>query len=76
MEPSSGFHVLVRTGDASPEVESALRDLGSPARAGLHRYFYVSRANQTVVMTLAPDAPLAVRLRKVAGWSEPGAYDS
>jgi hypothetical protein len=75
MEPSSGHHVLVRSGDASAEVERALRNLGSPERAGLHRYFYVSRADQTVVMTLAPDAPLAVRLRGEAGWTEPGAYD-
>lgn len=71
MTPTPGYHVLIKQGDASAEVEAALVRLGSPADAGLHRYFFVSRADQTVVMAAAPDAPLAALLRAGRGWSEP-----
>jgi hypothetical protein len=67
----SGFHVLTREGDGTREVEAAIAHHGSPERAGLHRYFYVSRANQTVVMTVDQDSPLAAVLRELGGWSEP-----
>jgi hypothetical protein len=66
------FHVLTRDGDASREVEEAVRTIGTPEQAGLHRYFFVSRAHQTVVMTQSPDAPLARSLRGREGWREPG----
>jgi hypothetical protein len=75
MERLPEYHVLTREGDATGEVESVVRDLGSPESAGLHRCFFVSRARQTVVMVRGLDSPLAVRLRAM-GWSEPAAQDT
>jgi hypothetical protein len=70
--PPPSFHVLTRQGDATHEVDFALRDLGtSPEEAGLHRYFFVTRANQTVVMARAAHVPIAHALRE-RGWDEPG----
>jgi len=65
-------HVMTREGDASAEIEALLRSLGSAEHAGLHRHFYVIRANQTVVMTRGSDTPLAEALRLRPGWREPG----
>ena len=66
-----GYHVLTRDGDGTGEIEAALRTAGSPQSAGLHKYFYVARANQTVVMATSPDAAIAVALRGLPGWREP-----
>lgn len=67
----SGFHVLTARGDATEQVDSAVREIGSAEAAGLHRVFFVSRADQTVVMTRTADSELAVALRRVGGWEEP-----
>lgn len=68
-------HVFTRRGDASAEVEGLLREFradGTPEEAGFVRYFYVTRAEQTVVLVASREAPFAVRLRSLAGWQEPG----
>jgi hypothetical protein len=68
----SEYFVLIRPGDATREVEEALRDLRLPPEAaGLHRHFFVTRARQTVVMATGPDAPISARLM-ARGWSVPG----
>ena len=66
------YHILTKRGDAQQEIERIVARVGDSQRAGLHRYFYVSRANQTVVMTATVDAPLAQALRLAGGWAEPG----
>ena len=65
------YPVFVRAGDAVDEVDTLVRELGGADAAGLHRHMYVTRADQTVVMTTTPDAPLAVALRARASWLEP-----
>ncbi len=66
------YHVLTTRGDMTGRVETALRELGLDAEgAGLHRFFYVTRANQTLAMVRDADCPHALRLRDL-GWSEPG----
>lgn len=65
------YHVLVRKGDGTAEVAELIREIGSEAKAGLHRCFYVTRAQQTVVMVTEPDAELARRLAGRKGWSAP-----
>lgn len=72
MTGSPEYHVLTKAGDATQEVEVAVRELGPPERSGLHRFFFVARANQTVVMTVDSESPLANLLRVRAGWMEPG----
>lgn len=68
------FHVFIRRGDARAEVDSLLRQLGStPEAAGMHKYIFVAKADQTVVMLVGPDVPLAQSLRGRAGWQEPSA---
>jgi hypothetical protein len=64
-------HVLIKNGDASREVDEAVRALGSPAAAGLDRHFFVTRANQTVVMAASSTAPIVRVLLGGAGWLEP-----
>lgn len=71
MSASQTYHVLVCDGDCLGEVDEALKSIGSPGEAGLHRHFFVTRANQTVVMTTDADAPLARALRDRPGWREP-----
>ena len=71
MEDSIAHHVMTRRGNALPDIERELARLGSPETAGLHRHFFVSRANQTVVMATRADAPIAVALRALPGWDEP-----
>ncbi|MEX2582394.1 MAG: hypothetical protein WD766_03930, partial [Gemmatimonadota bacterium] len=61
-------HVLVKDGDASAEVDEAVRQVGSPDAAGLHRYFFVARANQTVVMADGSASPIVAHLRRSPGW--------
>jgi hypothetical protein len=65
------YHVLIKVGDATREVEDAVREAGSAEAAGLHRHFFVSRADQTVVMATGDDAPIVRRLRSGRGWAEP-----
>lgn len=72
----SVYHVFTKPGDALHEVEAAVRTLKARGvareAAGMYRGMYVTRADQTVVMTETPDSPLAVELRGIPGWSEPG----
>jgi hypothetical protein len=68
----SDYHILIRQGDASAEIEQLLREAGPNEPTGLRRYYYVSRANQTIVMTTDANAPIARRLREREGWREPG----
>jgi hypothetical protein len=66
------FPVFVARGDARAEVDRLLGELGlAPEAAGFRKYFYVAKAEQTVVMTLGRDTPLAAALRGRRGWSEP-----
>ena len=66
------FPVFVKRGDVRAEVDRLLSDLGTtPQQAGFHKYFHVAKANQTVVMVLGRDTPLAVALRGRSGWVEP-----
>jgi len=71
MSAGTGYHVFTRDGDGTAEVDALVRSLGSAQVAGLHRHFYVTRADQTVVMTASPDSPLALELRKLPAWREP-----
>ena len=68
---STGYHVLTKDGDGTVEVAEVLRRIDD-GKGGLYRYFYVSRANQTVVMTENSSSPLAELLRSRGGWREPG----
>jgi hypothetical protein len=72
MSERRAFHVLTKKGDAQREVERIVASLGGNDNAGLHRYYYVSRANQSVVMTERPNSRLAEVLRSSGGWAEPG----
>jgi hypothetical protein len=69
--PNPAYHVLIKAGDASAEVEAAARRLGDASGAGLHRHYYVSRANQTVVMATGPEAPITRLLLEASGWKAP-----
>jgi hypothetical protein len=70
------YHVFTKPGDALHEVESAVQALKARGvvreAAGMYRGMYVTRADQTVVMTETADSPLAVELRGRPGWNEPG----
>lgn len=67
--------VFLKRGDASAEVESllkAVRDRGeSPEAGGFLRYFFVTQAEQTVVMVTGSDTAFAAELRGRKGWSAP-----
>ena len=69
-------HVLTRTGDGLADVESALASLAArgigQTEAGFQKAFFVTRADQTVVLTTVRASPLAAELRATAGWKEPG----
>ena len=73
---SDVFHVFTRQGDAVREVEAALEALKargvSRQDAGLYKCMFVTRADQTVLMTETRDTPLAVEVRARGGWLEPG----
>lgn len=71
MSGEGTYHVLTKSGDALAEVRTTLEACGPAASAGLHRYFYVTRADQTVVMAADAGAPIALELRRRGGWSEP-----
>jgi hypothetical protein len=70
------YHVFTRPGDALGQVEDAVRALRERGvereAAGLYRAMYVTRADQTVVMTETRGSPLAEELRARGGWGEPG----
>jgi hypothetical protein len=73
---SEPYHVFIKGGDAVREVEGALdtlkkRGVGK-GDAGLYKCMYVTRANQTVLMTESRDTALAAEMRGRPGWSEPG----
>lgn len=69
-------HVLTRQGDGLVDVDAALAGLEARGidreAAGYHRAFFVTRADQTVVMVTSREAPLAEALRGWPGWREPG----
>lgn len=73
---SEAYHVFTRQGDAVRDVEAALGALQargvSKADAGLYKCMYVTRADQTVLMTESRDTALANEVRSRGGWSEPG----
>ncbi len=73
---SEPYHVFIKGGDAVREVEGALDALKKRgvARhdAGLYKCMYVTRANQTVLMTESSATALAAEMRGRPGWSEPG----
>lgn len=70
------YHVLTHRGDARAEVDRVLEELkrehGPEADPGFHKYLYVTKADSTVVMVEAMDAPVARALRGRPGWQEPG----
>lgn len=73
---SEPYHVFIKGGDAVREVEGALdalekRGVGRDG-AGLYKCMYVTRANQTVLMTESRDTALAAEMRGRPGWMEPG----
>jgi len=69
-------HVLTRPGDGLAEVDAALADLAARGvdreAAGFRKAFFVTRADQTVVMVRSRQDPLADALRRRPGWREPG----
>ena len=70
--PPEVYPVFVARGDSRAEVDRLLKELApSPHTAGFHKYFYVAKADQTVVMTLGRETPLALALRGRGGWIEP-----
>ena len=70
------YHVFTKPGDAVREVEAALDALKargvSREGAGLYKCMYVTRADQTVLMTESRDSALATEMRGRGGWLEPG----
>ena len=70
------YHVFTRAGDAVRDVEAAVEALKargiSKADAGLYKCMYVTRADQTVLMTESRDSALASEVRGRGGWTEPG----
>jgi hypothetical protein len=69
-------HVLTRPGDGLADVDAALGDLAGRGvdreASGFQKAFFVTRADQTVVMVSSRAAPLAAELRGRPGWREPG----
>ena len=73
---SEPYHVFIKGGDAVREVEVALdalkkRGVGRDG-AGLYKCMYVTRADQTVLMTETGGTALALEMRGRPGWSVPG----
>ena len=70
------YHVFTRAGDAVREVEAALKALAARGvtaeGAGLYKCMYVTRADQTVLMTESRSSALAEEVRGRGGWAEPG----
>jgi hypothetical protein len=73
---SEPYHVFIKGGDAVREVESALDALKKRGvtreGAGLYKCMYVTRADQTVLMTESAGSALALEMRGRPGWAEPG----
>lgn len=73
---SEPYHVFIKAGDSVAEVEAALDALKgrgvTRTDAGLYKCMYVTRANQTVLMTETRDTALAAEMRGRPGWTEPG----
>ena len=69
--PDEAFPVFIRRGDGRAEVDGLVTELGGPDAAGFLKYFFVAKADQTVVMTRHRTAPLAAALRSRRGWTEP-----
>ena len=73
---SEPYHVFIKGGDAVREVEAALDALKkrgvSREGAGLYKCMYVTRADQTVLMTESTGSELAREMRGRPGWTEPG----
>ncbi|MBW3572125.1 MAG: hypothetical protein KY467_13580 [Gemmatimonadetes bacterium] len=73
---SQPYHVFIKGGDSVREVEAALDALRgrgvSRQGAGLYKCMYVTRADQTVLMTESGDTALAAEMRGRPGWTEPG----
>ncbi|HEX5872047.1 MAG TPA: hypothetical protein VFY65_16575 [Longimicrobium sp.] len=73
---SEPYHVFIKAGDSVREVETALDALKkrgiSRQEAGLYKCMYVTRANQTVLITESRDTALASEMRGRPGWVEPG----
>ena len=70
--PDRVYPVFVKRGDARAEVDALLAELQhAPDSAGFHKYLHVARADQTVVLVVSRDAPLARALRARPGWDEP-----
>lgn len=70
--PAEPFPVFIARGDARPEIDRLLRELApTPEAAGFLKYFYVAKADQTVVMARGRGTPLALALRGRRGWTEP-----
>ena len=73
---NAAYHVFTKPGDAVREVEAALDALKargvSREGAGLYKCMYVTRADQTVLMTESRDSALAAEMRGRGGWLEPG----
>ena len=66
------YPVFIARGDARAEVDRLVASIApTPAAAGFHKYFYVAKADQTVVMATGRDAPLAAALRARREWTEP-----
>jgi hypothetical protein len=72
----TAYHVFTRAGDAVREVEAALKALEARGvtrdGAGLYKCMYVTRADQTVLMTESRSTALAEEVRGRGGWAEPG----
>lgn len=72
---ADAFPVFLRRGDARAEVDALLRELrerhGADADLGFHKYLFVTRADQTVVMVTSLAAPLAQALARRGGWQRP-----
>jgi hypothetical protein len=68
-------YIFTRQGDATAEVDEIARrlrgELGSDAASGFVKFFYVTKADSTVVFLAGPDAPFAAELRARRGWMEP-----
>lgn len=73
---SEPYHVFIKGGDALREVEGALDALKKRGvtreGAGLYKCMYVTRADQTVLMTESDGSALALEMRGRPGWTEPG----
>ena len=52
-------------------MDGLVAGLGGAGPAGFRKYFFVAKADQTVVMVESRGSPLAASLRSRPGWTEP-----